>query len=112
MIKRRQPYIRQIFMCINNRHGESPSCGYSGSETIIEELRSVVKERNFKGKIHVAKSGCLGLCAFGPNLMIWPEGIWYMKVTKEDIPKIIDAYLGLEEGDRKEAGSGENVTAK
>ena len=32
MIKRDQPYIRQIHVCINNRNGESPSCGYSGSE--------------------------------------------------------------------------------
>jgi (2Fe-2S) ferredoxin len=105
MIKRPQPYQRQIFMCTNNRHGESPSCGYSGSEEIVEELKRVAKEMNLKGKLRVARSGCLDLCAFGPNMMIWPEGIWYMKVTKEDIPAIVETYLKLEAADEKAAAA-------
>ena len=112
MIKRPQPYVRQIFMCINNRHGESVSCGHSGFAEMVEELKTVAKERNLKGKLRVAKSGCMDLCAFGPNLMIWPEGIWYMKVTKEDIPQIVDTYLKLEEQDNKETVAAENVTTK
>jgi (2Fe-2S) ferredoxin len=103
MIQRPQPYIRQIHICINNRNGESPSCGYSGSEEVVEELRKVCKERNLKGKIRVVRSGCLDVCAFGPNMMIWPEGLWYMKVTKEDVPQIIDKYLKLEEADQTKA---------
>ena len=78
----------------------------------MEELKKVAKERNLKGKLRVAKSGCMDLCAFGPNLMIWPEGIWYMKVTKEDSPRIVDTYLKLEEQDNKETVAAENVTAK
>jgi len=48
MIQRPQPYIRQIHVCINNRNGESPSCGYSGSEEIVEELRKVCKNATTK----------------------------------------------------------------
>lgn len=107
MIERQQPYVRQLFMCINNRHGEGASCGHSGSEELVGELRRVAKERNLKGRLRVAKSGCLDLCAFGPNLMIWPEGIWYMKVTKDDVPKIVDTYLNLEAGDQQRAAAGE-----
>jgi (2Fe-2S) ferredoxin len=84
----------------------SPSCGYSGSEEVVEELRKVCKERNLKGKVRVVRSGCLDLCAFGPNMMIWPEGLWYMKVTKTDVPQIVDTYLKLEEsGQAKEVGA-------
>jgi hypothetical protein len=36
MIRRPQPYIRQVPVCINNRYGESPSCGYGGSEEMSE----------------------------------------------------------------------------
>lgn len=57
----------------NNRNGEGPFYGYSGSEKIDEGLRQVGKERNLKGKIRVVRSGFLDLCAFGPNMMIWPE---------------------------------------
>ncbi len=60
--------------------------------------------------MRVAKSGCLDLCAFGPNMMIWPDGIWYMKVTKENIPEIIETYLKLEEADKARAA--ENVAGK
>ena len=105
MIKRGQPYVRQLYVCINNRHGESPSCGYSGGEEMVEELKKVCKELNLKGKIRAAKSGCLDLCAFGPNIMIWPEGIWFMKVAKENIPEIVDTYLKLEAADQKPASS-------
>jgi len=59
-----------------------------------------------KGKVRVVRSGCLDVCAFGPNMMIWPEGLWYMKVTKTDVPQIVDTYLKLEEsGQAKEVGA-------
>jgi (2Fe-2S) ferredoxin len=104
MVKRAQPYRRQIYVCINNRHGESPSCGHSGSEEIVEELRKAAKDLNLKGKLRVARSGCLDVCAFGPNMMIWPEGLWYMKVAKDDVPEIVKTYMQLEEADKtKEA---------
>jgi (2Fe-2S) ferredoxin len=112
MIQRPQPYKRQIYVCINNRHGESISCGYSGGEEMAEELKKVAKEMNLKGKLRVARSGCLDLCAFGPNMMIWPEGLWFMKVTKEDLPKIIDTYMKLEEADQPKNGGAESVAGR
>lgn len=73
-------------------------------EEVVEELRKVTKARNLKGKIRMVRSGCLDVCAFGPNMMIWPEGLWYMKVTKADVPQIVEQYMKLEAADRaKEA---------
>ena len=112
MILRPQPYKRQIFVCINNRHGESASCDYSGGEEIAEELKKVAKEMNLKGKLRVARSGCFDLCAFGPNMMIWPEGLWFMKVTKEDLPKIIGTYMKLEEAGQAKEGGAESAVAR
>jgi hypothetical protein len=66
----------------NNRNGESQSCGHEGSEEMVEELRKVAKERNLKG-IRLVSSGCLDVCAFGPNMVVWPEGLWCMKVIKK-----------------------------
>ena len=88
------------------------SCGYSGSEEIVEELKKVAKEMNLKGKVRVAKSGCLDLCVFGPNMMIWPDGIWYMKVTKENIPEVIEKYLKLEEADKEQQSAFPNPAGK
>jgi NADH:ubiquinone oxidoreductase subunit E len=57
-------------------HGESPSCGYSDGEDIAEDLKKIAKAMNCKGKLRVTRSGCMDLCAFDPNMMIWPEGLW------------------------------------
>jgi (2Fe-2S) ferredoxin len=42
----------------------------------------------------------MDFCAFGPNMMIWPEGLWYMKVTRKNIPQIVQTYMKLEEADK------------
>jgi hypothetical protein len=63
MIQRPQPYISQIHDCINNRNGESPSGGYSGSEEIVEELHKVTKERNLKGKDSRRQKPGVSMCA-------------------------------------------------
>ncbi len=101
MIERPQPYVRQSDVCINHRNWESPSCDYSGSEEVVHELRKVAKERNLNGKVRGARSGCLDVCEFGPNMMVWHEGLWSMKVTKGDVPPIVDNYLKLEAFDQK-----------
>ena len=106
MIQRPQPYIRQIHVCINNRNGESPHAVIVARKRSSKNLRKVCKERNLKGKVRVVSSGCLDVCAFGPNMMIWPEGLWYMKVTQEDVPQIVEQYMKLEAADQtKEAGA-------
>jgi (2Fe-2S) ferredoxin len=37
--------------------------------------------------------GCLGLCKHGPNLIVYPEGTWYLGVTGEDVPEIVGRHL-------------------
>jgi (2Fe-2S) ferredoxin len=101
MIQRSQPY----------RHGEVP-CGYSGGEEIAEELKKVAKEMNLKGKLRVARSGCFDLCALGANMMIWPEGLWHRKVTKEDIPQISHQYMKLEEADKTKKSESASAAVK
>jgi (2Fe-2S) ferredoxin len=45
------------------------------------------------GKIRVSKSGCLGRCAEGPCIVIYPEGLWYTYSSFADIDEIIENYL-------------------
>lgn len=48
----------------------------------------------------MVRAGCLDVRAFGPNMMIWPEGLWYMKVSKDDVPQIVEQYMKLEAADQ------------
>ena len=57
-------------------------------------LKEEVKKRELKGKVRVLKSGCMDLCEKGPNVMIFPEGTLHSSVTPQDIPWLVEKYLG------------------
>jgi len=52
-----------------------------------------VQKRNLFDKIAVTNTGCLGPCGFGTSVLVYPEGVMYGKVTKEDVPIIIEEHL-------------------
>ena len=59
---------------------------------LCESLKHAVKEKGLKGKVRVAKSGCLDLCEQGPNAFVYPEGEWLSHLTQADVPGIIDKF--------------------
>ena len=100
MIEKNVPFKRILFVCTNVREGEAAcgnadrgeSCGFN----LVEMLREEASRRGLKGKIRVAKSGCMDLCASGPNVMIFDENGGYTvlnKVSKDDIPQIVQKYI-------------------
>jgi len=48
---------------------------------------------NGVGKVRVNRAGCLDRCDFGPVMVVYPEGIWYQFVDKEDIDEIIQSHF-------------------
>lgn len=92
MEKRAVPYRRTVFVCTNVREGGKVACANPGrgGDALCAALKEAVKKAGLKGKVRVARSGCLDLCAQGPNLFVYPEGEWYCGVTPEDIPALIE----------------------
>ena len=88
MQKKNTPYKTHVFVCTNDRGGDRESCSDHGSREIRAELKAFTKEKGWKGKVRVSASGCLGLCASGPNVMIYPQGILFSEVTPADIVEI------------------------
>jgi len=68
-------------------------CTSSGSEKIINELEKSLKEKNLENEIKVVRTGCFGLCALGPIMIVYPEGVFYSMVTPEDIPEIVEEHF-------------------
>ena len=68
-------------------------CTSSGSETIISALNEKLGEANLLNEVKVVKTGCFGLCALGPIMIIYPEGTFYSMVKVEDIPEIVEEHL-------------------
>ncbi len=95
------PYQKQIFVCTNDRHGESASCGDQNGEAVFKELRKIAKERGLHPRIRVAQAKCLGYCNQGVNIMTYPDNVWHSQVTLDDVPQLVQTYLS-----EKEASSG------
>lgn len=51
--------------------------------------RREVEKRGWKGRVRVSHSGCMGLCAKGPNVMLYPQGLWFSAVTLQDADAIL-----------------------
>lgn len=86
------PYKKHIFVCTNHRENGEVSCSRPGLE-ICEYLKSYVKTNGLKGKVRVSRSGCFDLCAQGPNVMVFPDYIWYRNVKMGDLEKIVQEHL-------------------
>jgi len=90
MLKQNEsPYIAHVFVCTNDRKGVRKSCSDNHSEFIKVKLKDVVNEKGWKEKVRISTSGCMGLCANGPNVMIYPQKIWFSEVSLEDVKEIV-----------------------
>ena len=86
------PYLCHIFVCSNVRDKpDNPGCGAVGGGELKAKLKAEVKARGWKGKVRVSTTGCMGLCAQGPNVLLHPQGIHYSAVTENDLPAILDS---------------------
>ncbi len=88
-------YVRHIFICTNRRRDDDPkgSCAQKGSESIRELFKKELKARGLKTKVRANASGCLDACSHGPNVVIYPEGVWYGSVKEEDVAEIIERHI-------------------
>ncbi|MDF2537547.1 MAG: hypothetical protein K0S76_568 [Herbinix sp.] len=68
-------------------------CTSSGSPKIIEALQTEIKKNGLSEEVAVVQTGCHGLCALGPIMIIYPEATFYTLVTTEDIPEIVTEHL-------------------
>ncbi len=68
-------------------------CTSSGSAKIIESLQTEIKKNGLKEEVAVVQTGCHGLCALGPIVIIYPEATFYAMVKEEDIPEIVSEHL-------------------
>ena len=68
-------------------------CTSSGSERIVSALEREIQDNGLSEEVKVIKTGCFGLCALGPIMIVYPEGAFYSMVKPEDIPEIVSEHL-------------------
>lgn len=89
------PFDRHIFICGNQRPAGHPRgcCDPAGNAQLQKLFKQKLAERGLKGKVRANQSGCLDQCEHGPNLVIYPEGVWYGGVTLADVEEIIESHI-------------------
>ncbi len=68
-------------------------CTSSNSLTIVHKLQEEIERLGLKDEVNVITTGCFGLCALGPIMVVYPEGSFYSMVKVEDIPEIVEEHL-------------------
>lgn len=68
-------------------------CTSSGSGKIVEVLEQELKSSGLEQEVKIVRTGCFGLCALGPIMVVYPEGAFYSMVKGEDIPEIVQEHL-------------------
>ena len=68
-------------------------CHASGSEKLQEALRRELAAKGLDREVLVVETGCFGFCRFGPNMMVYPEGVFYIQVEPEDVPELVEQHF-------------------
>ncbi|MBN2307914.1 MAG: (2Fe-2S) ferredoxin domain-containing protein [Candidatus Hydrogenedentes bacterium] len=85
------PHEKIIFVCTNRREeGTRRCCADGGGEGLREQLKALVKARRLRSRIRVSQSGCMDRCEHGPNVMVFPDNVWFSGVREEDAPAIVE----------------------
>ena len=88
-------FERHLFVCQNRRRPGHPKgcCGEKGAIEALDRLKQLAFEAGLKGRVRINSAGCLGLCATGLTVVVYPEAVWYGSVTPGDADEIFHEHV-------------------
>ena len=88
-------FEKHIFICENKRPEGHPRgcCAEKNSPEIKELLKKRIKELGLNASVRANSAGCLDACEHGITIVIYPEQIWYGKVTADDVEEILQEHI-------------------
>ena len=88
-----EPVRYHVFVCDQQKPEGAPCCSARGSGKMIDALRREIAARGLMDEVQITVCGSLGLCERGPNLIVYPGGVWYSGVQAEDVPELVQAHF-------------------
>ena len=82
-----QTFRKNVLIC------GGTGCTSSDSEKLIAKMKEELAKVGLDKEVNVVRTGCFGLCALGPIMIVYPEGSFYSRVKVEDIPRIVEEHL-------------------
>ena len=87
-------FDRHIFICTNERAStEKKSCGEAHGLALVAAFKKALKDRSLNVKVRAQRTGCLDVCHFGPTLVVYPEGVFYVGVSTADVEEIVQEHI-------------------
>jgi (2Fe-2S) ferredoxin len=88
-------FTHHIFVCGNARAPGHPRgcCDPDGKGSLKDAFKVALKRAGVGGNVRANGAGCLDQCELGPAVVIYPQGIWYGRVTLEDVPRIVERTI-------------------
>ncbi|MGH9386552.1 MAG: (2Fe-2S) ferredoxin domain-containing protein [Vicinamibacterales bacterium] len=89
------PFERHLFICCNQREPGHPRgcCDPAASDSLQKAFKKALADRGLNRRMRANRAGCLDQCEHGPNVVIYPDGIWYGGVTHDDVDEIVDSLI-------------------
>ena len=88
-----QPFRYHVFACDQQKPEGAPCCSARGSRKVVDALRGEVAAQGLADQVQITACGSLGLCERGPNIVVYPEGVWYSGVTAGDVPELVRSHF-------------------
>ena len=76
-----------------SRYGYAGQCRGSPSTSSAKTADGPVARRGLKGRVRANAAGCLDQCEHGPTVVVYPDGVWYGRVTAADVEEIIESHI-------------------
>jgi len=78
-----------VFICTYG-----PYCGFDGdTEGLLNRLKQRVAEAGLKDEVRINRAGCLNQCGHGPNVVVYPDDVWYCGVQAEDADELFEEHI-------------------
>lgn len=84
-----------LFICTSCRINGTQQgyCFQQDSVKILQTFLEEIDERELSGDVMLNNTGCFGICDKGPIVVVYPEGVWYGKVTVDDVERIMEEHI-------------------
>lgn len=88
-------FEKHIFVCTNQRSTGHPrgSCDPAATGELQRAFNTHLAKAGIQATVRANKSGCLDQCEHGPTVVVYPEGVWYGKVTIVDVADIVESHI-------------------
>ena len=89
------PFERHLFVCTNQRPAGHPRgcCDPDATGALHKAFKKALAEHGLSRRMRANKSGCLDQCEHGPNVVVYPDVVWYGGVTEADVNEIVERHL-------------------